>query len=118
MGWSILNLVLILGTLTRIVARLATLVPDSKDSAGSWVVRWSWVERSRWTRRHKGWPRCIVLTEHAVRDPDSALLRARSGGTVIAGMLAELGGGVHVLCLDGLVDKDLQGCKFMKVQLT
>src|SRR4051812_36181510 len=33
-------------------------------------------------------------------------------------MLAELGGGVHVLCLDGLVDKDLEGGKVMKIQLT
>src|SRR4051812_43176737 len=43
-GWSILILELVLGTITRVVARLATLVADSKDSAGSWVVRWSWVE--------------------------------------------------------------------------
>src|SRR4051812_33959067 len=41
--WSILNLVLILGTLTRIVACLATLVASSEDNAGSWVVLWSWV---------------------------------------------------------------------------
>src|SRR3954466_14437827 len=34
------------------------------------------------------------------------------------GVLAELGGGVHVLCLDGLVDKDLEGGKVMKVKLT
>src|SRR4051812_32487187 len=33
-------------------------------------------------------------------------------------MLAELCGGVHVLCLNGLVDKDLEGGKFMKVKLT
>src|SRR3954462_9122920 len=33
-------------------------------------------------------------------------------------MLAELCGGVHVLCLDGLIDKDLEGGKVMKVQLT
>src|SRR4051812_17378193 len=33
-------------------------------------------------------------------------------------MLAELSGGVHVLCLDGLIDKDLEGGKVMKVQLT
>src|SRR3954468_1182380 len=33
-------------------------------------------------------------------------------------MLAELCGGVHVLCLDGLVDKDLEGGKVMKVKLT
>src|SRR4051812_36647939 len=34
------------------------------------------------------------------------------------GMLAELGGGVHVLCLNGLVEKDLEGGKVMKVKLT
>src|SRR3954464_237647 len=34
------------------------------------------------------------------------------------GVLAELGGGVHVLCLDGLVDKDLEGGKVMKIKLT
>src|SRR3954470_2831013 len=39
--WSILNLALILGTLARIVARLATLVANPKDSAGSWIVWWS-----------------------------------------------------------------------------
>jgi len=33
-------------------------------------------------------------------------------------MLAELSGGVHVLCLDGLVDKDLEGSKVMKIQMT
>src|SRR3954468_5533314 len=33
-------------------------------------------------------------------------------------MLVELCGGVHVLCLNGLVDKDLEGGKFMKVKLT
>ena len=77
--WSILNLLLILVTLTSIVTCLATLVTDSKDSAGCRVVRWSWVERSWWTRRHKGWPRCIVLAEHAIPDPDSALLGARTG---------------------------------------
>src|SRR4051812_1628236 len=54
--WSILILVLILGTLVRVVTRLATLIASSKDSAGSWVVWWSWVEWSWWTRRHKGWP--------------------------------------------------------------
>src|SRR3954454_12180914 len=42
--WNVLNL--ILGTLTRVMARLDTLVANPKDSAGSWVVRWSWVERS------------------------------------------------------------------------
>ena len=77
--WSVLNLLVVLGTVSRIVTRLATLVASSEDSAGSRVVRWSWVERSWSTRRHKGWPRVIVLAEHAVRDPDSALLRARTG---------------------------------------
>src|SRR3954464_14163422 len=76
--WSILDLVLILGTLTRIVTRLATLVTSSKDSVGIWIFRWSWVERSWWTRRHKGWPRCIVLAEHAIGYPDSALPRSRT----------------------------------------
>src|SRR3954464_15876301 len=52
--WSVLNLMLVLGTLTGIVTRLATLVASSKDNPGSWVVRWSWVEWSWWTRRHKG----------------------------------------------------------------
>src|SRR3954470_12793755 len=33
-------------------------------------------------------------------------------------MLADFGGGVHVLCLDGLVDKDLEGGKVMKIKLT
>src|SRR3954462_156204 len=33
-------------------------------------------------------------------------------------MLAELCGGVHVLCLDGLIDKDLEGGKVMKIKLT
>src|SRR3954463_13089693 len=33
-------------------------------------------------------------------------------------MLADFGGGVHVLCLDGLVYKDLEGGKVMKVKLT
>src|SRR3954468_11577719 len=47
--WSILILVLILGTLTRVVTCLDTLVADTKDGTGSWVVRWSWVELSRWT---------------------------------------------------------------------
>src|SRR3954469_21818969 len=72
--WSILDLVLILGTLARIVARLATLVANPKDSAGSWIFWWSW-----WTRRHIGWPRWVVLPEHTVWDPDPALLRARTG---------------------------------------
>src|SRR3954470_13027299 len=42
-GWSILILELVLGTLAGIVACLTTLVTGSKDSAWSWVVRWSWV---------------------------------------------------------------------------
>src|SRR3954469_24864006 len=50
--WSILILVLILGTLTRVVTCLATLVAHTKDGTGSWVARWSWLELSRWTRRH------------------------------------------------------------------
>src|SRR4051812_26417331 len=77
--WSILDLVLVLGALTRVMACLATLVADSIDSAWGWVVRWSWVERSWWTRFHIGWPRWVVLAEHAIRDPDLALLRARTG---------------------------------------
>ena len=75
-GWSILILVLVLGTLARIVACLATLVAGSKDSAGRWVAKWSGVERSWRTRHHKGWPRWVVLAEHAIGDPDPALLRA------------------------------------------
>ena len=54
--WSVLDLLVVLGTLMRIVTCLSTLVADPKDSAGSWTVHWSWVERSWWTRRHKGWP--------------------------------------------------------------
>src|SRR3954466_13831597 len=46
--WSVMDLMLVLGTLMRVMARLATLVADPKDSAGSRVVRWIWVERSRW----------------------------------------------------------------------
>src|SRR3954471_8849691 len=72
--WSIMNLMLVLGALTGVMACLTTLVADSIDSAGSWVVRWSW-----WTRRHVGWPRWVVLAEHTVGDPDLALLRARTG---------------------------------------
>src|SRR3954464_9063378 len=72
--WSILDLTLILGTLARIVDRLATLVGDPKDSAGSWIVWWSW-----WTRRRIGWPRWVVLPEHTVGDPDTALLGPRTG---------------------------------------
>src|SRR4051812_15739863 len=75
-GWSILILELVPGTLAGVVACLTTLVAGSKDSAGSWVVRWSWVERSWWKRRHIGWPRWVVLAEQAVGDPDLALLRA------------------------------------------
>src|SRR3954464_2787646 len=52
--WSVLYLVLVLGALTRVMASLTTLVADSIDGACSWVVRWSWVERSWWTRRHVG----------------------------------------------------------------
>src|ERR1041385_6058319 len=51
-GWSILILDLVLGTLTRIVACLTTLVTSSENSAWSWVVWWSWVELGWWTRRH------------------------------------------------------------------
>src|SRR3954470_13491246 len=72
--WSILDLVLVLGALTGVMACLTTLVADTIDGAGSWVVRWSW-----WTRRHVGWPRWVILTEHTVGDPDLALLRARTG---------------------------------------
>src|SRR3954469_2359711 len=82
--WSILNLMLVLGALTGVVAFLTTLVADSIDSAWSWVVRWSWVERSWWTGRHIGWPRWVVLAEHAVGDPDLALLRARTGCAIIS----------------------------------
>src|SRR3954468_162295 len=35
--WNVLNLMLVLGTLTRVMACLATLVEDSKDSAWSGV---------------------------------------------------------------------------------
>src|ERR1041384_7458923 len=45
-GWSILILELVLGTLVGVVACLTTLVAGSKHSAGSWVVRWSWVKQS------------------------------------------------------------------------
>src|SRR3954462_15898326 len=67
--WSILDLVLVLGALSGVMACLTALVADSTYSAGSWVVRWSW-----WTRRHIGWPRWVVLAEHAIGDPDLALL--------------------------------------------
>src|SRR4051812_20005394 len=73
-GWSILILELVLGTLAGVVACLTTLVAGSKDSAGRWVVRWRWVERSWWTRRHIGWPRWVVPAKHAVGDPDLAFL--------------------------------------------
>src|SRR3954471_24397225 len=76
--WSILNLVLVLGALTGVMACLTTLVADSIYIAWGWVVRWSWVGRSWWTRRHIGWPRWVVLAEHAIGDPDLALLRART----------------------------------------
>src|SRR3954469_5973701 len=72
--WSVLNLVLVLGALSGVMACLTTLVADTINSAGSWVVRWSWG-----TRRHVGWPRWVVLAEHAIGDPDRALLRARTG---------------------------------------
>src|SRR3954469_8693725 len=72
-GWSILIMVLILGTLARVMTSLATLVAGSKDSAGSWVARWRGVEWSWRARRHKGWPRGIVLAEHDVADPDPTL---------------------------------------------
>src|SRR4051812_17240270 len=116
--WSILILVLIMGRLARIVARLATLVAGSEDSAGSWVARWSGVEWSWRTRRHKGWPRWVVLAEHTVGNPDPALLRASTGRTIVSGVLAEISGGVHVLHLYGLVDKDLEGGEVMQVELT
>src|SRR3954468_11072642 len=79
MWWSILNLVLVLGALAGVIACLTTLVADSIDSAWSWVVRWSGVERSWCTRHHVGWPRWVVLAEHAVGGPDLALLRAGTG---------------------------------------
>src|SRR3954463_14764938 len=41
--WSILNLMLVLGALTRVMVCLTTLVTDSIDSAWSWVVWWSGV---------------------------------------------------------------------------
>src|ERR1041385_4948660 len=78
-GWSILILDLVLGTFTRIVACLTTLVTSSENSAWSWVVWWSWVELGWWTRRHIGWPRWVVLAEHAIWDPDLALLGTRAG---------------------------------------
>src|SRR3954467_12427275 len=77
--WRILDLLLVLGTLTSIVTCLATLVAYTIDSAGGRVVRWSWVERSWRTRRHIGWPRCVVLPEHAIGNSDSALLGPRTG---------------------------------------
>src|SRR3954463_14977006 len=72
--WSILDLVLVLGALSGVMACLATLVADSIDGAGSWVVWWSW-----WTRRHIGWPRWVILAEHTIGNPDLALLGARTG---------------------------------------
>src|SRR3954467_8952827 len=65
--WSVLNLVLVLGALTGVMACLTTLVADTINSAGSWVVRGNW-----WTRRHIGWPRWVVLAEHTIGDPDCA----------------------------------------------
>src|ERR1041384_6403647 len=44
--WRILDLLLILGTLTSIVTCLATLVAYTINGAGCRVVRWSWVEWS------------------------------------------------------------------------
>src|SRR3954469_1779189 len=49
--WRVLDLLLVLGTLTSIVTCLATLVAYPKNSAGCRVVRWSWVELRRWMRR-------------------------------------------------------------------
>src|SRR3954467_8259250 len=40
--WSILNLVLVLGALSGVMACLTTLVADSIYNAWGWVVRWSW----------------------------------------------------------------------------
>src|SRR3954470_19376207 len=77
--WSILVLDLVLGALAGVVACLTTLVASSENSAWSWVVWWSWVELGGWTRRHIGWPRWVVLAEHAIGDPDLALLGARTG---------------------------------------
>src|ERR1043165_9915376 len=94
--WRVLDLLLVLGTLTSIVTCLATLVAYTKNSAGCRVVRWSWLERSWRTRRHIGWPRGIVLPEHAIGNPNSALLGPRTGRAVITGMLPDFGGDVHV----------------------
>src|SRR4051812_38317689 len=47
MWWSVLDLMLVLGTVSKIVTRLATLVADPKESAWRRVVRWTWVEWSR-----------------------------------------------------------------------
>jgi len=77
--WRILDLLLVLWTFTSIVTCLATLVADSKDSAGCRVVWWSWAVRSWGTRRHIGWPRRVVLPEHAIGNPNSALLGPRTG---------------------------------------
>src|ERR1041385_1440462 len=117
-GWSILILDLILGTLTRIVACLTTLVTGSENSAWSWVVWWSWVELGWWTRRHIGWPRWVVLAEHVVWDPDLALLGTRTGWAIISRVFAKVIEGVHVLGLDGFVDKDLESGKVVKDELT
>src|SRR3954470_20870162 len=42
--WSILNLMLVLGAVTGVMACLTTLVADSIYSVWGWVVWWSWVE--------------------------------------------------------------------------
>src|SRR3954470_14765894 len=70
MGWSILTY----GTITRIVTWLATSEACSVDRTDSWVVWWSWVGWSWWKRPHKGWLRWVVLEEHTIGDPNSALL--------------------------------------------
>src|ERR1041384_3476110 len=77
--WRILDLLLVLRTLTSIVTCLATLVADSKDSAGCQVVWWSWAVQSWGTRHHIGWPRWVVLPEHAIGNRNSALLGPRTG---------------------------------------
>src|SRR4051812_5935098 len=44
--WSVLDFLLVLGTLTSLVARLATLVVDPKDSAGGGLfggAGWCWI---------------------------------------------------------------------------
>src|SRR3954467_1356316 len=78
-GWNVLVLELVLGALARVVACLTTFVASSENSAWSWVVWWSWVELGGWTRRHIGWPRGVVLAEHAIWNPDLAFLGTRAG---------------------------------------